>query len=158
MQGEENLDIQTRSSNAVASFIEFCVHHNISQPPDKIVKNLCTFLCQDMEKTPPFAFTSSLATGILSFQSTPKNPPSRNGKDDATDQSDASKSEENAKARLARRGASLAFERLSQKFGPRLFDVMPNMWQSMAGGLLSPCVAGTSVTQSRVDSLTFHFL
>jgi TATA-binding protein-associated factor len=111
-----------------------------------------------MEKTPTFAYTSSVTAGILSFQSTLKNQPSRNGKEDAKDQSDVAKSEENAKAHLARRGASLAFERLSQKFGPQLFDVMPKMWLSMAGGLLSSCVAGMSFAESLVDSVTFRFL
>lgn len=47
------------------------------------------------------------------------------------------------KARLSRRGASLAFVQLSANFGDTLLDVVPNMWQSMAGGLLSACVSGT---------------
>lgn len=53
------------------------------------------------------------------------------------------KSEEANKARLSRRGASLAFEQLSIKFGPQLLEVVPTMWHSMAGGLLSALQTGT---------------
>lgn len=49
----------------------------------------------------------------------------------------AETAEDNKKARLARRGAEFAFNQLSSKFGPSLLDVIPNMWCSMAGGLLS---------------------
>ena len=50
--------------------------------------------------------------------------------------------EDPAKARLSRRGARLAFEKLSSKFGPRLLKAVPKMWQAMAGGLLSACATG----------------
>jgi TATA-binding protein-associated factor len=123
------------------------VDHNIAQPPDKIVKNLSTFLCQDMEQTPTFAYTCSTLAGILSFQpltcASPRH--GKEAKDKDKDKSDAeAKAEEVAKARLSRRGACLAFGKLSHKFGRRLFEVMPKMWPSMAGGLLSACAVGTS--------------
>jgi TATA-binding protein-associated factor len=51
-------------------------------------------------------------------------------------------------ARLSRRGAGLAFDQLSAKFGPRLLDVIPNMWQSMAGGLLSAFQSGNIILVS----------
>ncbi|TFK42701.1 SNF2 superfamily chromatin remodeling protein [Crucibulum laeve] len=139
IKNEENVDLQTRSAVAVASFIDFCSIHNIVQPPDKIVKNLCTFLCQDVEQTPTFAFTRKITDGILSFQAGTNSTNQRNGKENMKerDKPSVEKSEEVKKARLARLGAGLAFVELSAKFGPRLFDVIPNMWQSMAGGLLS---------------------
>lgn len=58
--------------------------------------------------------------------------------------------EDAAKARLSRRGARLAFSQLSAKFGPRLLDVVPKMWQSMAGGLLSACATGMIVCFPRI--------
>lgn len=139
--------MQKRSAVAVASFIEFCVHNNIAQPPDKIVKNLCTFLCQDVEKTPTFAYTR-VTTGILSFQAVFKPGVQRNGKEGAKDKSDAVQTDEAAKARLSRRGAGLAFYQLSAKFGPRLLEAIPAMWHSMAGGLLSACATGESAFPS----------
>lgn len=118
---------------AVATFVEFCVQRGLAQPPDKIVKNLCTFLCQDVDQTPTFAFSRKHLDGILSFNKTAS---PVNGKGDAQVAEDA------AKARLSRRGASLAFVQLSDKFGHTLLEVVPKMWQSMAGGLLSACTGG----------------
>jgi TATA-binding protein-associated factor len=128
----------------VASFIEFCAHHNISQPPDKIVKNLCTFLCQDAEQTPTFAFTRKFTSGILSFQGSTVFNLHGNGKSNARERDaiDAAKTDEATKAYLSRRGAKLAFNKLSAKFGPRLLRAIPNMWQSMAGGLFSAFQSG----------------
>jgi TATA-binding protein-associated factor len=108
------------------------------------VKNLCTFLCQDVEKTPTFAYTRSTTSGILSFQAVSKPAVQRNGKDSPKDKNEADLSDEAAKARLSRRGAGLGFDRLSMKFGPRLLEAIPAMWQSMVGGLLSACATGTS--------------
>ncbi|KAJ3838910.1 SNF2 chromatin remodeling protein [Lentinula raphanica] len=134
IKNEENLDLQMRSAVAVAAFIEFCSVHQITQPPDKIVKNLCTFLCQDVEQTPTFAFTRKVIDGILSFHNL-------NSNSSSTNKSAKDKSElpvqETDKSPLSRRGARLAFNELSTKFGGRLLDVIPNMWQSMVGGLLS---------------------
>lgn len=145
IKNEENLDLQTRSAVAVANFIDFCVQHNISQPPDKIVKNLCTFLCQDVDQTPTFAYSQTTLKGILSLQLWSKAAASKSVKDvqdKDKEKGEASKSEgEAARAKLSRRGAGLAFQKLSAKFGSQLLDVIPKMWQSMAGGLLSACSA-----------------
>ncbi|KAF9001878.1 SNF2 superfamily chromatin remodeling protein [Cyathus striatus] len=137
IKNEENVDLQLRSAVAVASFIEFCTENSITQPPDKIVKNLCTFICQDVEHTPAFSFTRRLLDGIISFQGNNGNGVHKNGKDAPRDKLEPEKQAESRKSYLARRGAGLAFEQLSSKFGPKLFDVIPNMWQSMAGGLIS---------------------
>lgn len=148
-QNEENLDLQTRSAVAVASFIEFCIQHNISQPPDKIVKNLCTFLCQDVEQTPTFAYTRRYTDGVLSYQGS-KAAALRASKETAKEKevAELAKTQEIAKAHLSRRGAGLAFDQLSAKFGPELLNVIPNMWQSMAGGLLSAFRSGRSLFSS----------
>ncbi|KAK0183900.1 SNF2 superfamily chromatin remodeling protein [Armillaria mellea] len=145
IKNEENVDLQTRSAVAVASFIEFCVDHQIAQPPDKIVKNLCTFLCQDTAQTPAFAFTRKLLDGVLSFSSgtTEPIPVAKNGKGGAKNKANGASSVEDPKAQLSRRGAQLAFDQLSKKFGNKLLVVIPNMWQSMAGGLLSAFKAET---------------
>ncbi|GLB35068.1 putative protein with domain of unknown function (DUF3535) [Lyophyllum shimeji] len=150
IKNEGNVDLQTRSAAAVSSFIEFCANHNIVQPPDKIVKNLCTFLCQDVEKTPTFAYTRKFTDGILSMQEPSGAISPQTGKAAGQDKDKdlaESKADDMNKARLSRRGAGLAFDQLSAKFGPRLLIVIPNMWQSMAGGLLS-AFQSDSVEQS----------
>jgi TATA-binding protein-associated factor len=126
--------------------VEFCANHHISQPPDKIVKNLCTFLCQDVDHTPTFAFHRKTLDGILSFRATSDG--ERNGKECTKEKDkavDLSKADEATKAHLSRRGAKLAFENLSSNFGSRLFQVIPNMWQSMAGGILAAFEPGELV-------------
>ncbi|TFK86254.1 SNF2 chromatin remodeling protein [Polyporus arcularius HHB13444] len=133
IKNEENLDLQTHSAAAVAAFVEFCVQRDIIQPPDKIVKNLCTFLCQDVEQTPTFLYHRKTLNGVLSFSKL-SGAATTNGKDPGH-----KGSEDPAKARLSRRGARLAFEKLSAKFGPRLLQAVPKMWQAMAGGLLTAC-------------------
>ena len=139
---------------AVASFIDFCSQHRLAQPPDKIVKNLCTFLCQDIENTPAFVYTRQ-TSGILSFQAVFKPPSQRNGKENAKDKSDGQPADDVLKARLSRRGAGLAFDQLSIKFGPRLLEVIPAMWHSMAGGLLSACATSKPRSSfNRISVLT----
>ena len=88
-----------------------------------------------------------MTEGILSFQSSTA-PSSTKASKDANgdvDRPDAEKGQELRKARLARRGACQAFEQLSAKFGDRLLEVIPNMWPSMAGGLLSAFKSSTHV-------------
>jgi TATA-binding protein-associated factor len=160
------LDLQNRSAVAVAAFIEFCVESNIVQPPDKIVKNLCTFLCQDVDQTPTFAYLRKITDGILSFRGSDSTPQDINKSiNGGLDPTNSEKSQDADKARIARRGACQAFDQLSIRFGSRLFDVLPSMWQSMAGGLLSACQAGRrfvkfkgrclTVFQTLPNSLTF---
>jgi TATA-binding protein-associated factor len=142
-QSEENLDIQTRSAVAVANFVGFCAQYKLSQPPEKIVKNLCTFLCQDTERTPTFASTHKQEKGILSFVAASKEVPV-NGANGKGAPEKAESALESEKTRLSGRGAGLAFNQLSTLFGARLLDIIPGMWQSMVGGLLSACSTGTS--------------
>jgi TATA-binding protein-associated factor len=145
IQNEENLDLQTRSAVGVASFVEFCVDHNLLQPPDKIVKNLCTFLCQDAEQTPTFSFTNKIMDGILSFQGSPA-AQALSAKTYAREKFQTEDLSDAAKSRITRRGSVLAFVQLSNKFGSSLLDVVPKMWQSMAGGLISACQKGWKST------------
>ena len=149
-QNEENVDLQTRSAVAVGSFVKFCVDHNLMQPPDKIVKNLCTFLCQDVEQTPTFSYATTILDGILSFQGSKAAATlAESAKKDGA--STASSGDTN-KSRITRRGSVLAFVELSNRFGSRLFDVVPKMWNSMAGGLTSACQPGASCSRIIANS------
>jgi TATA-binding protein-associated factor len=78
----------------------------------------------------------------LSFEGSSKLVVPQNSNDNTKEKVEASKSDA-SQARLSRRGAGLAFDQLSTKFGPRLLRVIPNMWQSMAGGLLVTFQSGT---------------
>lgn len=144
-QNEENVDLQTRSAVAVGCFVKFCVDHNLLQPPDKIVKNLCTFLCQDAEQTPTFSYATTILDGILSFPGSKAAVTlAESAKKDHASTPDSGNT---AKSRITRRGSVLAFVELSNRFGSSLLDVVPNMWNSMAGGLISVCKSGVFDSQ-----------
>ena len=136
------MDLQTRSASAVASFISFCVQKKMTSPPEKIVKNLCTFLCQDVEQTPAFTLTKGTEKGVLSAKSILKNEAQvtngRGNKGAAVE----NLSDEATKAKVSRRGAELAFTQLSLKFVNQLFELVPSMWGYMAGGLLTTYAEG----------------
>lgn len=133
--------MQTRSAAAVATFVSTCISMKITQPPEKIVKNLCTFLCQDVEQTPAFALNKHLEKGILSAKSIiTSESQATNGKASKIAQMDLSIEAE--KAKVSRRGAELAFKELSAKFGEELFTHVPKMWEFMAGGLVAAFQTG----------------
>ena len=132
--------MQRRAAVAVASFVNFCSKNGLAQPPEKIVKNLCTFLCQDVEQTPTFAYNKHVENGILTFRSVMRNDAAiMNGK--GRGQGDSGQ-EDVGKAKVSRRGAEFAFTELSLLFGERLFELVPKMWEFMAGGLLSAFASG----------------
>ncbi|GJJ12235.1 hypothetical protein Clacol_006476 [Clathrus columnatus] len=137
VRSEDNIDLQTRSARAVASVVAHCSRLGTTIPLQKLVKNLCAFLCQDAEFTPTFAEEPS--EGILSF----KRETAPIGR--LKDKDSQSVSDDVVKARLTRRGAHLAFVELSNKFGPDLFQVLPAMWECMCGALLEIYSSGMYV-------------
>lgn len=99
-------------------------------PNDKIVKNLCTFLCSDPLLTPVFADNQQLG-GIQSLQ-----------KPDTPAQAKTSKESSAANVQLSeqelmRRGAETALKELCDRFGEHLFQDIPKVWECMAGKLQS---------------------
>ncbi|KAF8520167.1 SNF2 chromatin remodeling protein [Hysterangium stoloniferum] len=130
VRSEDNIDLQLRSAKAVAAIVDVCSRLGTTPPLQKIVKNLCAFLCQDTEFTP--TFSSSPTEGILSFKQESVSSPHRAVKD----KDSSPPSEEVIKARLTRRGAHLAFVELSARFGPSLFEILPAVWECMCGSLI----------------------
>ena len=140
---EENIDLQRRSASAVAAFIATCTSQNINQPPEKIVRNLCTFLCQDIDQTPAFNMTMQTEKGILSTKAIlAGDAATANGKALKAANSQTDFPTEASKAKISRRGAELAFQKLSEKFGQDLFAKVPKMWEFMAGGLIAAYASG----------------
>ncbi|KAF8590478.1 SNF2 chromatin remodeling protein [Ramaria rubella] len=130
VRSEDNIDLQGRSAKAVSSIVDLCSRIGTMPPLQKIVKNLCAFLCQDAELTP--TFSRHPTEGILSFKQETSNTSHYRSVKDKDIQS-----EEVVKARLTRRGAHLAFVELSVKFGPDLFEILPAMWECICGALLT---------------------
>ena len=131
---EENLDLQARSARSVAKLIEYCVSPAAkSNPSDKIVKNLCAFVCQDTTRVAIFANSKNVREGILSMNEpavVAKGPGRTSTKEGAVE------SEEVLQGKLIRRGAAAALAQLADLFGERLFEVVPMLWQCMSSALL----------------------
>ncbi|KZF22155.1 transcriptional accessory protein [Xylona heveae TC161] len=113
---EENIELQTRSANAVASMMEQYATSGRRGPVDKVVSNLVKFCCVDTSETPEFHPNAHLENAILSLRK----------EEDRRDHPDAAKFEREAReARIMRRGAKEALEQLSGIFKAELFERVP---------------------------------
>ncbi|SPO38981.1 related to MOT1 - transcriptional accessory protein [Pseudozyma flocculosa] len=141
---EENLDLQTRSARAVARFVAFCTSSAAkSNPSDKIVKNLCAFVCQDTTQVAIFANVRDVHEGILSLgeqaatSSSAAGPaPAGSGRSLGRPKDEPVESEEVRQGKLIRRGAETAIAQLADHFELQLFDVVPMLWECMSAALL----------------------
>jgi TATA-binding protein-associated factor len=115
---EDNLELQQRSANGVVSLIECYTASAKRGPVDKIIGNLVKFYCVDTSETPEFHHNVPLEKSILSLRK----------EEDRRDPVDAAKFEkESREARIMRRGAKEALEQLAVRFGPELFEKVPNL-------------------------------
>ena len=132
---EANPDLQSRAARTIASFIDLCTSLDSpvkANPTDKVVKNICTFLCQDTTITPLFAAHRNATQGILTLD-TPIPPPNSSANKSAPRAPvEAGESEHIIKARLVRRGAEMAIQSLADQFGGHLFVRVPKLWSCMA--------------------------
>ncbi|KAF2738756.1 hypothetical protein EJ04DRAFT_509327 [Polyplosphaeria fusca] len=113
---EENVDLQKRSANAVAGLIFHLVNTNRKVVVKKVVGNLIKFYCMETAETPEFRGQSHVETGILTLKKD----------EDIRDHPDAAKfAEESKAARITKRGARDALERVVEKFGADIFDKVP---------------------------------
>ncbi|ORY95444.1 hypothetical protein BCR43DRAFT_301359 [Syncephalastrum racemosum] len=120
---EENEDLQRRSAASLADLITLCSRASGRvNPTDKIVNNLCTFLCSDTSKTPVLE-ENQMQSGIVSIQ-----------KEDNKKEIAASAAT-SAPAQLMKRGAETALRELCNRFGGRVFEMVPVLWDCMANRL-----------------------
>lgn len=84
-----------------------------------------------MAQTPVFSNTKSVFDGILSLQQTAKPAAGRQAKEVPAE------TEEEAQSRITRRGANLALGELATRFGPRLFEDVPKLWDCVSSPLLT---------------------
>ncbi|KAL8276295.1 hypothetical protein RQP46_011323 [Phenoliferia psychrophenolica] len=137
---EEDVDLQARSAKSIAAFIDICSAPGSTvrtNPSEKLVKNLCTFLCQDVSRTPIFAASKHLAKGILTLEYKPARGLAT--KEIAGSQID---SDEILSAKLVYRGAQLALSELAARFGPNLLERVPKLWSCMSEALLDIYASG----------------
>jgi TATA-binding protein-associated factor len=127
---------QKRFAHALASMVDLGLSKlNASLPITKVVKNLCAFLCSDPIQTPAFDANTTKLNGVLSFKWK---------LEAAAAAAAAVETDEITKARISRRGAEFALTELSVKFGDRLIEVVPMIWESTTDGLLTTCGSNNS--------------
>lgn len=68
IKSEELEDLQKRSSLAIADLIRKLIEANKTNVSDKVVKNLCGFLCVDTSEVPEFISNKELKSEILSLK------------------------------------------------------------------------------------------
>ncbi|KAF8334134.1 uncharacterized protein EI90DRAFT_3051180 [Cantharellus anzutake] len=149
---ETNLDLQTRAAKSVAAFVSYSVASSSAKatPTDKIIKNLCTFICQDTDYTPVFAEMRNELDGILP-KKLPASPPAKSNGGEETPA-------ETSGVSLIRRGAELALGEVAAEFGESLFGTIPILWDCMVQPLVDSYCDGADHEkengQNIVDCLT----
>ncbi|KZO97896.1 SNF2 superfamily chromatin remodeling protein [Calocera viscosa TUFC12733] len=154
VNGVKNEELQTRFARAIATFIRRG-SLNITSVPSavsgKVVKNLCTFLCQDDSRTP--LFDSRMKEGIITLRSA--------GSNGAKTKEDENAVITESSLKLQRRGCESALRQLAHIFGPDLVEGVPALWEAMADNLVQAFKNGDSdgkmelskdVGQSVIDS------
>ncbi|KAI7862134.1 hypothetical protein BDF14DRAFT_1746376 [Spinellus fusiger] len=122
---EENCELQQRSAATLADLVALCARTlERANPNDKIVKNLCTFLCSDTTKTPVLE-ENQTTLGILSILKEETTKPIANAKE-------AVPTPEQKEAQLMKRGAETALKELCDQFGRHVFDIVPKLWECMS--------------------------
>ncbi|KAG1060361.1 hypothetical protein G6F42_028002 [Rhizopus arrhizus] len=126
---EENLELQERSAATLTDLIALCERsQSRANPNDKIVKNLCTFLCSDTTVTPVLE-ENQTKLGILSIQKE-----ETGGKAGAAAAANAKEvlTQEQKDAQLMKRGAEISLRKLCDTFGDRVFEIVPKLMQCIS--------------------------
>ena len=112
IKAEENVELQARSSLAVALLMQYYSTSTKRGPAEKIVGNLVKFYCIDTSETPEFISNVTFKESILSLRK----------EEDRREHIDPAKYEEESRAaKITRRGVKEAFDQLNRIFGKDLF-------------------------------------
>ncbi|KAG9004846.1 TATA-binding protein-associated factor mot1 [Tulasnella sp. JGI-2019a] len=163
---EVNADLQERSALAVVALVAHIAPLHLTtkvNPAEKVVKNLCTFVCADGSLTPVFADCTHLLKGIASNKKPlPTATAAVRGRKPAVPKVEVAEPEKFSPEKLQRRGALMALSNFGDRMGPQLFERLPKLWQRMASGLMdtyspdtsAPVADDTENGQTIVDELT----
>ena len=113
IKSEEHAELQKRSATSIAALIQHYARGEKRGPSEKVIGNLMKFYCMDTSETPEFCPNITHETTILSLR---KEEDRREPKDPTTFEKEAKA------ARITRRGAKNALDKVSQAFGPELFS------------------------------------
>lgn len=151
VKGEEHAILQNRAADTIVHLVDLFGLAGKAGATDKIIKNLCAFLCVDTSEVPEFHFNEKVEDNILSLR-----------KEEArTDPADVIAHQKEVKAaKIKRTGAQTALQGMLTKFGDQVFEKCRKLEQVMFGPLqveLDPAkvyLPEDTSGQSVVDSLS----
>lgn len=158
IKAEENPQLQVRAASSVARLVTLFLNVGKTGASDKVIKNLCSFLCVDTSEVPEFHPNEHFTDKILSLR-----------KEEAkTDPADIIAHQKEVKAaRIKRQGAKTALENLARLFGAELFTKLPKIKECMFAPLSSKsldlsdtnildsiCDADSTIGQDIIDALS----
>ncbi|KAG7916333.1 hypothetical protein KL905_004736 [Ogataea polymorpha] len=116
IKAEESLLLQARAASTVSRLVMELNKVGKTGAVDKMVKNLCGFLCVDTSEVPEFVPNKNFTDIILSLR-----------KEEAkTDPAELAAAErEIFLAKIKRRGAKIALDDLIENYGTEVFDKLP---------------------------------
>lgn len=115
---EETLLLHQRTARSMAKLVSELVSVGKSRAADKILKNLCAFMCVDTSEVPEFIHNSKVQDNILSLR-----------KEEAkTDPADIAAHEKAVhEAKIKKTGASLAVDEIIKIYGDDLLTSLPKL-------------------------------
>ncbi|QSL65406.1 hypothetical protein MERGE_002716 [Pneumocystis wakefieldiae] len=119
IKNEESLVLQTHFAESLTRLVDLCIlsHPNVI---DKLISNLCTFLCLDTSEIPEFYCNRALQKCILSL------------KKEEDDQSlKEMLNEKNSEVHIKKNGAKLVLINIVKTFGKNLFEKIPKLYACM---------------------------
>lgn len=121
---EETLVLQERTAGSIANLIHKLNEVGKKGASDKIVKNLCAFVCVDTSEVPEFIHNSKLTDNILSLR-----------KEEAkTDPADIAAHEQAVhEAQIKRNGALLAMDEIIKIYGDDFLKEIPKLKEHVFG-------------------------
>lgn len=118
IKSEETVLLQQRSAVAISRLISELSKVGKKGASDKIIKNLCAFICVDTSEVPEFIHHAKVEDAILSLK-----------KEEAkTDPADIAAHEKAVhEAKIKRHGALLAMDEVIATYGDKFFEELPKL-------------------------------
>lgn len=116
IKSEDLEDLQKRSASSVAELIGKLIENNKSNVSNKIVKNLCGFLCVDTSEVPEFGSNRNVKDSILSLK-----------KEELDAEAILRHEKFLIEAKIKRRGAKFSLENVLINFQENVFIKVPQL-------------------------------
>ena len=176
LKRQSSEDIQKTAARSLVRILKSCITRE-SSPNDKVVKNLCAFVCSNPEVTPIISLEHiqgqvHQTDGILTLYYNERNAEKATSNKNKRAKkpvvgsktlstvaplqgtTDIDNEEDVKKVEIQRRGANLAVKELAEYFGHSLPDCMPKLWEICFTTILQSEQISEADPQSLVNSLS----